>query len=255
MHFQYDNPLIVNNKIITQAECFGRFVGRLDLTIKNKKVTVGKYELIPADFSVAEDPAIKKYLEEKSQMLYLQEPLSPKPESQNTLGAYIAAAVKEVYPCDGVVIRTDYMKDMPQGLISPQHFFDSLWVNREHGMGPGKEYSPEQIVDFMTGRLITGETILYNSEELTSLVACTVPISVVEKLKDLSQSDAPGLHGLPVMYNYYFSLPDTANITGEKQIIIDMKAWIDLYEMGILTASYRYKNLQKEIIHVLLDKG
>lgn len=60
-------PDIQNNTIIVQAHEWGKYVGRVDLLIKNKKITLKKYELIAVNHKdsankIAEDQGMLKFL-------------------------------------------------------------------------------------------------------------------------------------------------------------------------------------------------
>ena len=57
-HNRLEKPWIVNDTIIMQSGCHGSFLGRLDLTIGDGRITGYDHRLIPISADIAEDPDV-----------------------------------------------------------------------------------------------------------------------------------------------------------------------------------------------------
>jgi S-sulfosulfanyl-L-cysteine sulfohydrolase len=56
-------PAIVNDTIIIQSGCHGSFLGRLDLTVEDRRVTKFDHELIVVDEGVRPEPGVEEMVE------------------------------------------------------------------------------------------------------------------------------------------------------------------------------------------------
>lgn len=57
-HNRMDDAIVENGAIIFQSGCHGAFVGRLDLTIEDRRITSHQHRLIAIDDTLVEDPAV-----------------------------------------------------------------------------------------------------------------------------------------------------------------------------------------------------
>ncbi len=64
-HNRIYEPAEVNGAIVIQSGCHGSFIGRLDLTVKDKKITAYSHELVTMDETISEEPEMKELIEEK----------------------------------------------------------------------------------------------------------------------------------------------------------------------------------------------
>lgn len=62
-HNRMETPVIENGAIIFQSGCHGSFIGRLDLTLSDGRVTAHRHRLIPIDDQIVPDPAIAQLVE------------------------------------------------------------------------------------------------------------------------------------------------------------------------------------------------
>lgn len=63
-HTKLEKPTIIGNTYIVQTECYGKYVGKVDLDIVDGKVVSGntKYVLVPMDEKIPQDPNMLKYV-------------------------------------------------------------------------------------------------------------------------------------------------------------------------------------------------
>ena len=59
-HNRMEHPVVVNGAIIFQSGCHGSFLGRLDITVDNRKVVAHRHELIAVDARFPEDPGMRE---------------------------------------------------------------------------------------------------------------------------------------------------------------------------------------------------
>lgn len=64
-HNQVYEPAMVNDTLVIQSGCHGSFVGRLDVSVKDKKVVDHKHELVTMDETISEDAEMKELVDEK----------------------------------------------------------------------------------------------------------------------------------------------------------------------------------------------
>jgi 5'-nucleotidase / UDP-sugar diphosphatase len=64
-HTKLEKPILVNGIPVVQAGEYGQYIGKLELTFNNGKVTVDNYSLLPVDDRTAGDPGINKLIEEQ----------------------------------------------------------------------------------------------------------------------------------------------------------------------------------------------
>lgn len=64
-HNRVYEPAIVNEALIIQSGCHGSFLGRLDLTIEDKKIVDYNHELVLLDEAIEEDKEMKEHIDEK----------------------------------------------------------------------------------------------------------------------------------------------------------------------------------------------
>ena len=62
-HNRLYEPAIVNDTIIFQSGCHGSLLGRLDLTIEDKKIIDYQHQLVLIDKSIAEDQVMKNAID------------------------------------------------------------------------------------------------------------------------------------------------------------------------------------------------
>ncbi len=58
-HNRLYKPVVVNRAVIFQSGSHGSFIGRLDVTISNKRVKTFKHQLIPVEESITPNPAVQ----------------------------------------------------------------------------------------------------------------------------------------------------------------------------------------------------
>lgn len=63
-HNRMDDAIVENGAIIFQSGCHGAFVGRLDLTIADRRITGHRHRLIAIDDALAEDPEVSAMVSE-----------------------------------------------------------------------------------------------------------------------------------------------------------------------------------------------
>jgi hypothetical protein len=244
-HTLLHEPRIINGTLITQARAFGEFIGRLDLEYDKGNLNKYNYTLIPADFSVPEDPEFKTWLDKYAYPLTLENSLSPNGHGKNSLGAFVAKAISEKHPCDVVIIKTGLFKqDLPEGQVSAENFFTCLWP---YIGAADKDLSPEQVMEIVTGRSPPLTRFLLNrSAALSSLISAAVPTASIDKIEALC-ADKAGTDNALCMERF------TTQISGNMyKLIMDLPSWVDLYREGIITDDCQYENLNEEIIDVLL---
>jgi 5'-nucleotidase len=248
-HTHLPEPRMVNGTIITQTRCYGEFVGRLDLDYKDGVLEDYRYQLIPANFSVPEDPEVKAWLDKQLYPITLDRALSSDGQGEASLGEYIAGVIGEKFPCDGVIIKLGgFWKELPAGQVPARDFFTALWPYRMRDDGPEKELSPEQVMDIVSGKTPSAARhLLTSAEGLTTLISAVIPGTVLNGIEALNKSRA-GTADVFSVQRLTVSSPED-NLT----VVMDLPAWIDLYREGILTDGYNYQNLSKEIIEVLMD--
>lgn len=62
-HNRLEEPIRINNTLICQSGCHGSFIGRLDLSIQEKRIRSVKHELIPI-IGIEQDPSVRDMIEE-----------------------------------------------------------------------------------------------------------------------------------------------------------------------------------------------
>ena len=248
-HTMLSEPRIINGTIITQARAFGEFVGRLDVEYQKGSLKNYQYKLIPADFSVSEDPEMKTWLDQYLFPITLKSDFSPDGVGEASLGSFIAEAIEKKNPCDAVVVKTGgYPKGLLKGDVSAEDFFSSLWPYSRREDGPEKELSPEQVMDIVSGRAPSAARFLLNSTAgLMTLIAADVPDSVLYEIETLCWETFGTRDAL---FCKRFNLISPGNTS---RLIMDLPSWIDLYREGILSEKYKYENLKNEIFEILLS--
>ncbi|MDR0387911.1 MAG: bifunctional metallophosphatase/5'-nucleotidase [Treponema sp.] len=248
-HTYLPEPRIVGETIITQTRCYGEFVGRLDLEYKDGVLEDYRYRLLPANFSVPEDPEVKAWLDKWLYPVTLDRPLSSDGQGEASLGEYIAGVMGEQFPCDAALIKLGgFRKELPSGRVSARDFFTALWPYRMRDDGPEKELSPEQVMDIVSGKAPSAARhLLPSAEGLSTLIGTLIPAAALDEIERLNESRAGTEDGFSIRR---FSVPfPEDNI----RVVMDLPAWIDLYREGILTDDYEYQNLSKEIIEALIN--
>lgn len=64
-HNRIYEPIEINNTLIIQSGCHGSFLGRLDLTIENKKIIDYEHELVLLDDSIEKDAEMTELIDQK----------------------------------------------------------------------------------------------------------------------------------------------------------------------------------------------
>jgi 5'-nucleotidase / UDP-sugar diphosphatase len=64
-HSRIDKPIIVKGIPIVQTGDYGRFIGKLSVTVNNGNVRFDKYSLIPVDDKIPGDPLVHRLIEEQ----------------------------------------------------------------------------------------------------------------------------------------------------------------------------------------------
>ena len=247
-HTLLGEAAIVNETIIIQARSWGEFVGRLDLEYENGLMKNYSYNLIPADFSVKEDPEMKAWLEDHLYPITLEYALFPDGQGLNSLGAYITDAINREFSCDAAIVKiADYVTGLPAGHVSAEDFFTCLWPLPRR-IRPEKDLSPEHIMDIVFGRVSENRRAPLSSSRLTTLIKAEFPAAALNNIEVFIRGGEGG-------GNAFFLNRFNEGSPGETaRLIIDLPSFIDLYSEGLLNDSYKYENLEKEIIDVLLLK-
>jgi 5'-nucleotidase len=68
-HTKLEKPIIVNGIPVVQAGEHGQYIGKLELTYNNGKVTVDNYSLLPIDDRIAGDPVINQLVENQKKLV------------------------------------------------------------------------------------------------------------------------------------------------------------------------------------------
>jgi 2',3'-cyclic-nucleotide 2'-phosphodiesterase (5'-nucleotidase family) len=250
-HTYLEQPLVVNGTIITQTRCYGQFVGRLDLEYQGGNLVSSEYKLIPADFSVPEDPEIRAWLDERRITLNLSSALAASPVSSPTapsLGSYAAQIIAGQFSADAVLIKSGLFKGgLPAGPVSAKDFFNALWPYRMRDIGPEKELAPQQIMDIMQGKAPAATRhLLENASGLTTLLSGNISAADLSEIENFVVSRVGSAD--------YFSLYKSAAMPSSPLLVLDMPSWIDLYREGILDDSFQPRILEREIVEVLLGE-
>jgi 5'-nucleotidase len=68
-HTKLEKPVMVNGTPVVQAGEHGQYIGKLELTYNNGKVTVDNYSLLPVDDRTAGDPVINQLIEDQKKLV------------------------------------------------------------------------------------------------------------------------------------------------------------------------------------------
>lgn len=68
-HTFLEKPLIINNTPIVQTECFGMYLGRLELTLRKRKLVNTSYSLIPVNDDIPGDSLIQARIDAQQKLL------------------------------------------------------------------------------------------------------------------------------------------------------------------------------------------
>jgi 5'-nucleotidase / UDP-sugar diphosphatase len=68
-HTKLEKPIMVNGTPIVQAGEHGQYVGKLELTYDNGKVTMDNYSLLPVDDRIEGDPEINRLIEDQKTLV------------------------------------------------------------------------------------------------------------------------------------------------------------------------------------------
>jgi 5'-nucleotidase len=267
-HTYLGQPEVVNGTIITQTRCYGQFVGRLDLEYQKGVRSDYRYQLIPADFTVPEDTAVRAWLDKQRFPIILERSLSAVPAGSGTLGDYITARIGQKYPADVVLIKSGiYKGDLPAGPVSARDFFTVLWPYRPRDVGPEKELSPDQIRNLVQGKIsaITrsqSRNMLNSAAGLTTLIRGDISTAVFARIEALVKNRMDSAGGTDGGANSmdggaeYFSLRIFSVPAGKEHlsVVMDLPSWIDLYREGILDDSFQWRSLSGEIIEILCEE-
>jgi 5'-nucleotidase len=246
-HTYLPQPRVVGGTIITQTRCWGEYVGRLDLEYREGSPASYDYRLIPADFSVPEDPEIRSWLDGRLYPLNLAQGLTV--GGEDSLGDYLTAVVSEEYQADMILVKSGkYRGGMEAGPVSARDFFTLLWPYRKRADGPEKDLSFGQLYAALAAnpsRLVLRQ-LLESTSGLTTLIRCRLPEKAAEELEAFVQGYSSG-----------YTLRKSGNIPAGASFtaVLDLPSWIDLYREGILagdSGDYHYESLEREIIEVLL---
>jgi hypothetical protein len=245
-HTYLSQPSVVNGTIITQTRCWGEYVGRLDLEYRKGELADYTYRLIPADFSVSEDPEVRSWLDEQLCPLALERGLTAGGEGQDSLGAYLGEAVEKKFPADIILVKSgQYQGELKAGPVSARDFFTVLWPYRKRAEGPEKDLSFAQVHAALAAKPngIALRQLLESTEGLSTLVRCRLSAPAAEKLEAFAKNPSAA---------YTLRKSGAPPAGGLFTVIADLPSWIDLYREGILTDEYQYESLDLEIIEVLL---
>jgi 2',3'-cyclic-nucleotide 2'-phosphodiesterase (5'-nucleotidase family) len=249
-HTYLPQPRVAGGTIITQTGCWGEYVGRLDLEYREGKRAAYDYKLIPADFSVPEDPEIRSWLDERLYPLELAERLEAGGKGKNSLGDYLAAAVEEKHRAgetDMVLLKSGkYRGVLEAGPVSARDFFTVLWPYRNRGDGPEKDRNFGQLYAALVAD--PGDMVLRHflgsSSGLTTLIRCRLPEKAIAELEAFVSGRSA---------DYTLRKSGRSPADASSTVVMDLPSWIDLYRKGILTGDYQYESLEQEIIEVLLN--
>lgn len=93
-HNRLYNAVTVNGTIIIQSGCHGSFIGRLDLTINEKKVQQFHHRLLNVDDSISPDPEIGTLVEEA---------MAPHRELLNTVVGHTQTPLSRYFPMESTM--------------------------------------------------------------------------------------------------------------------------------------------------------
>lgn len=68
-HTYLDKPIVINNVPIVQTECFGMYLGRLELTLRNRKLVNTSYTLIPVNDDIPGDSLVQARIDAQQKLL------------------------------------------------------------------------------------------------------------------------------------------------------------------------------------------
>ena len=63
-HNRMKEPIVVNGAIIFQSGCHGSFIGRLDVTVEDGRISDHRHRLVPIDEHVPENGHVRSMVEE-----------------------------------------------------------------------------------------------------------------------------------------------------------------------------------------------
>lgn len=102
-HTTLKTPEDINGVMVAQAGGYARFLGRIELTVKNGKVTSKKGELIPVRPMTGENPEIKALIKKYNNNPRMNEVIATLPvklEGKSQLGNLITDAIRKVHQLD-----------------------------------------------------------------------------------------------------------------------------------------------------------
>jgi len=68
-HTKLEKPVIINNTAIIQTGEYGRFIGKLNLTSDNGKISFDNYSLIPVDDKIPGDTLVNELIEKQKELI------------------------------------------------------------------------------------------------------------------------------------------------------------------------------------------
>jgi hypothetical protein len=259
-HIIHTQPVLVGKTIICEAGPHTLNVGRLELDIADGGVRDYRYKLYPTDKSVREDPEIKALLDKRKVPVTLRYSLSVDGTGSHSLGNYLAEEVEKVFPSGAVMLSMKKYRApgnpgaLPEGPVSAKDFFALFWpMYLSAGPAGNKACSPATVHHLLQAGgdmgLYYKENLNYFSGAMTDLIRVPVPAedaaAVSAGLENLLRS-SPESYALKTR---------KAPVSGDYVLTLDLWAWIDLLEAGVLKFSYPFEDLDTEIPEVLIGLG
>ena len=248
-HTTLQEPVYIGKTIITQAGGLGRFVGRMDVVVKNSRIVDSSYRLMPADFSVSEDEAVSKFVKNYLTIGNLPTLLKSDFHAQSSMGAYTSEALRKNINADYGLFSSKYaVGELHSGVVTAEDFFTVFWPYRMRDTGPGKDMTPKQILDILHGRTHRFARQLLNvTETLASVMCVTIPSSVMEEIYSFNET----LIGTPE----YLQISEIKSGRKKKtlDLAVDLQTYRFLYQERILDKDMPYKVYDYELFDVMFE--
>lgn len=239
----------VGKTVITQTGAYGESLGRLDVVVKDSKVSDVSYRLVPADFSVPEEKAVSQVISSYLAEGELKTPLSSDLLAPSSMGAFVSEVLKESLEADyGIFTSRFALGELAAGMVTVQDFFSVFWPYRLRNLGPNKDMSPGQVLDILHGKAPRlARKLLYISEGATNLMRVNVPISVLEEIHSYNATQ--------IGSDSYLQIGgDKSGMSQESLMLaMDLQAYRSLYEEGILTSTMPYEVFENELFDIMFE--
>lgn len=249
-HTVLHEKVCVGDTTITQTGDYGRYLGRLDVTVKNSKITDLKYQLIPIDFSVPEDSEVARYLDDALHLGIAEGSYVSDNSKRSSIADLILQTMLEDSGADMAIYTSRLVNGaLPAGKITPETFFTVFWPYRPRELAPDKDMTPKQMLDIVrkkTHRLL--RPLLYISDGISNIVNMEISSSVIPRLIEFNES----LSGSPQYLQMLIT--DEAMTKSRLNVVMDMQTCRFLYEMGFIDESVLPNVRNYELFELMLRK-